>query len=82
MLGAGVVGAALTGWFLDKTSAYKKLLVFLQGFSFIIFGGLSYFVIVQKSFIGTLSMIVPLGMSMISAMPDSLGLGIELTFPL
>ena len=37
MLGSGVVGAAASGWFLDKTQAYKKLILVLLGFSGVAF---------------------------------------------
>ena len=29
MLGSGIIGATLTGWILDKTAAYKKLILVL-----------------------------------------------------
>jgi len=82
MLGSGIIGASLTGWFLDKTAAYKKLLLFLLSASLIIFGLLMHQIIATKSFGMILCYMVFLGIAMVSVLPASLGLGVELTFPL
>lgn len=37
MLGCGVFGAALTGWCLDKTGAYKKTILLYIGCTMILF---------------------------------------------
>lgn len=82
MLSSGVVGAALTGCFLDRKAQYKKLLIFLMIVTFFTFGLVAHQVMTMKSFsIINIYMLI-LGMAMISVLPTSLGLGIELTFPL
>lgn len=82
MLAFGIIGATLTGWFLDKTNAYKKLLMFLIGISLVTFSLLAHQIIVTRSLTIMICYMAVLGMAMISVLPTSLGLGVELSFPL
>jgi len=82
MLSSGVVGAAFTGWILDKTAAYRKLLLFLTLFTGISFGLISFEVFHAQKLSTILMYMTMLGSSMISVLPTSLGLGVELTFPM
>ena len=82
MLGAGVFGAAMTGIILDKTQAYKRLILICIAISMVAF------MLIANNLLdgGTTAMLrlicFILGLVLIPVIPASLGLGIELTFPL
>ena len=83
MLGSGVVGAPITGVVLDKTRAYKKILVAMFMVSIVAFGLTMYSCLEEESNRSLVKLwMVFLGASMVSVMPVGLGLGIELTYPL
>ena len=82
MLVSGVIGAAFTGWFLDKTAAYKKLILFLIASSALLFSGVAIQMFGDQSLNMIRVYMVFAGATMVSVLPAGLGLSIELTFPL
>ena len=82
MLASGFIGVSITGAFLDKTNAYKKLLIFLVMISFAFFGLLLHQFLGACSYGMIIFYMVILGMAMISVLPASIGLGVEITFPM
>ena len=82
MLVSGIFGAAFTGWFLSKTAAYKKVLLFMMIVTLLMGGLLGHQLIFTRSLTVILVYMIVLGVSMISVVPTSLDLGVELTFPL
>ena len=82
MLGSGVLGAAVTGIILDKTAAYKRLLIILSVISIIAMSLTAYGLADYASNAVIRFSVFWLGISMISVMPAALGLGVEITFPL
>ena len=81
MLGCGVIGTSLTGWLLDRTHAYKKLLIIYMGISFLVICLFTLQILTSKSFGVILVCMALLGIAMTSVMPAGLGLGIDLTYP-
>ena len=82
MLGSGIFGAALTGMILDKTAAYKRLLIVLSVITIISTSLFSYSLMTFASNAMIRFFVFWQGISMVSVLPAALGLGIELTFPL
>ena len=82
MLGSGVLGAAFTGMVLDKTAAYKILLIVFNVVAIISMSSIAYSLVTFASNAIIRFIMFWLGISMVSVLPVALGLGIELTFPL
>ena len=82
MLGSGVLGAAFTGMILDKTAAYKILLIVFNVVAIISMSSIAYCLVTFASNAIIRFLMFWLGISMVSVLPVALGLGIELTFPL
>ena len=82
MLGSGVLGAAFTGMVLDKTAAYKILLIIFNVIAIISMSSIAYSLVTFASNAIIRFLMFWLGISMVSVLPVALGLGIELTFPL
>ena len=82
MIGGGVIGAALTGFILDKTAAYKKMIVSFILITALFLGLLGLELLTSKKMSYLLFINSVLGITMISVLPASLGLGIELSFPM
>ena len=81
-LGSGVLGAAMTGMILDKTSAYKLLLIVLSVVAIISMSLVAFSLMTFASNAIMRFLFFWAGLSMVSVLPAALGLGIELTFPL
>lgn len=81
MLLAGVFGATITGIVLDKTAAFKRLITISILVFLLTFALFCYSVLADCSHILTFVLMFPFGFSLVSIMPASLGLGVELTFP-
>ena len=83
MLGSGILGAVLTGVFIDKTNKYKStmhFLLFMTMFSTImIIVTLSYYLENESMFLGLFEL---LGFVSTGFVPLALSYGAELTFPL
>ena len=82
MLGSGMLGAAVSGMILDKTSAYKILLIICSVIAMIAMCFIAYSMMHFASNAIIRFLMFWLGISMVSVLPAGLGLGIELTFPL
>ena len=82
MLVGGVFGAVVSGIILDRTQAYKRLIQVMMLAASIVLG-LIYHNILTGGPVGLLYFLVGvLGFAMFSVLPSSLGLGVELTFPM
>jgi len=81
-IGTSFLGSILSGMILDRTAAYKRLILILM-ISTLIFLSLEIFSIATFASDPILWFFMfGVGLSMFSVLPAALGLGVELTFPL